>query len=176
MDSLDPRLVNAAIALGVIGLGVGLVVWLVRRLSAQEETKGERLIQKALGKGNRIGAAKIAFDHGQYERSGRLYLDADRVADAARAYKRAELWAKAPESLLPKSAAAKATGLAKTASTKSATAEARLAKSASSAPANGKSRPFAGHHQHMRTVGHFHQVLTFQIPQLHFQRRFFTGA
>ncbi len=95
MDSLDPGLVRAAIAIVVVGLGVWLVVWLVRRLSAQEETKGERLIQKALGKGDRIGAARIAFEHEQYERAGRLYQEADRIADAARAYKRGQVWAKA---------------------------------------------------------------------------------
>ncbi len=95
MDSLDHRLFNAGIAVVVVGMGVWLVVWLVRKLSAQEETKGERLIQKALSKGDRVGAAKIAFDHGHFERSGRLYIDADRIADAARAYKRGKVWAKA---------------------------------------------------------------------------------
>lgn len=98
MGDLDPRLLNGLIAAAVLGLGTWIVVWLVRRLSAQEETKAEREISKALSKGDRIAAAKAAFDNGLYERSGRLFAEANRHADAARAYKRAEQWNKAAES------------------------------------------------------------------------------
>ena len=98
MGALDPRLVNGLIAAVVLGLGTWLVVWLVRRLSAQEDAKGERQISKALSRGDRVGAARAAFDNGIYERAGRLFSEVDRHADAARAYKRAEQWSKAAES------------------------------------------------------------------------------
>ena len=89
---MDGGLINAAIAIAVLGIGGFAITRLVRHLSEQAEGAGERAVGKLLDKGDTVGAAKAALEHDMNDRAADLFKKADRWADAARAYKKGGDW------------------------------------------------------------------------------------
>ncbi len=89
----------ARIAIGIVVLGVGgwAVMQWVRRLSAREDSRGEREVEAALAKGDKTGAARLAGEHGLHERAADIYDGMGRPLDAGRALRKAEKWARAAD-------------------------------------------------------------------------------
>lgn len=92
---MDGTLINAGIAIAVLGGGGYGVVYLVRHLSKQAEGAGARQVEKLLSKGDRLGAAKKAQEHGLFARAAQIYQLANRPADAARAFRKGAEWGEA---------------------------------------------------------------------------------
>ncbi len=92
---LDPRIVSAIVTVLVLGGGGFFIRWWVTRLSHQEDTKGTRAVEKALSQGDGVAAARIATDHGLFERSAELFEREGRKLDAGRAWRKAQKWDKA---------------------------------------------------------------------------------
>lgn len=90
-------LVNAGITLAVLAFGGLAIVRLVKHLSAKADTAGERAVQKRLTAGDKVGAARAAYEHEMWARAASLFTDAGRHADAARSYKKAENWENAAQ-------------------------------------------------------------------------------
>lgn len=94
---LDPRLVSLIVtAIVIVGGGYG-IRWWVTRLSKQEETKGDRAVDKAVEQGDLIAAARIANEHGLFKRAAELFEREGRKLDAGRAWRKAEEWSKAAD-------------------------------------------------------------------------------
>ncbi|GEM_PF-2454765 len=93
--TVDGPIINIAIAIAVLGIGGWGITRLVRHLSEQAEGAGERKVQQLLAKGKKLDAAKAAAAAQMWDRAASLYADANRPADAARAYRKGENWEKA---------------------------------------------------------------------------------
>ncbi|MCO4760069.1 MAG: protein kinase [Myxococcales bacterium] len=94
---LTPRTISFIVA-GIVLIGGGFAIqWWVKRLSRQEDTKGERAVQKAIDKGDKLKAARLAMDHKLYKRAAELFESQGRKLDAGRAWRKAEKWQKAAD-------------------------------------------------------------------------------
>jgi predicted Ser/Thr protein kinase len=89
----------ARIAIGIVVLGVGgwAVMQWVRRLSAREDSRGEREVEAALAKGDKAGAARLAGEYELHERAAEIYDGMGRHLDAGRALRKAEKWERAAD-------------------------------------------------------------------------------
>jgi tetratricopeptide (TPR) repeat protein len=91
-DDVDGELINGAIAIAVLGIGGYGIVRLIKHLSEQADGAGEREVQKRLGAGDKLGAARAAYENEMWGRAATLFKDAGRLADAARAHKKGGDW------------------------------------------------------------------------------------
>jgi len=92
MDQLDPRIISYSIvAVVVIGGFYALSRW-VARLGAKGKLASDSPMQDAVREGNFAKAGRLAQEQGNWEMAARFYIRADRILDAARAYKKVEIW------------------------------------------------------------------------------------
>ncbi|MCB9740016.1 MAG: protein kinase [Deltaproteobacteria bacterium] len=94
-DILSNPLFRAALGIVVLGVGGWAVAQWVRKLSAAEDTRGQRDVEKALAKGDKAGAARIAMDNELYDKAAEIFDMLGRHADAGRALRKAEKWERA---------------------------------------------------------------------------------
>ena len=94
---LEHRYVSIGIGLLLLVIGIWVVRRLITGLGDKNAGAGERAIKKAEDKGDPVKAARVASEHGEFERAANLFLKAGRPLDAARALRKAELWERAAE-------------------------------------------------------------------------------